>query len=157
MATIHFLNVKDGDCSIIEHNVGHKTVIDVCNAKPVGALQEALMAQMAKAERGISGNFQQKKYPVNPISYMRDRSLSSIFRYVQTHPDMDHLDGIEALFREFSPTNFWDTDNTKEMPASSWQGSSYRESDWKFYKNLRDTDPDTDPRESTRKPGVSAN
>ena len=141
MATIHFLNVKDGDCSIIEHNVGHKTVIDVCNAKPVGALQEA---QMAKAERGISGNFQQKKYPVNPISYMRDRSLSSIFRYVQTHPDMDHLDGIEALFREFSPTNFWDTDNTKEMLASSWQGSSYRESDWKFYKNLRDTDPDTD-------------
>ena len=38
-----------------------------------------------------------------------------------------------------------------------WQGSSYRESDWKFYKNLRDTDPDTDPRESTRKPWVSAN
>ena len=149
MATIHFLNVKDGDCSIIEHNVGHKTVIDVCNAKPVGELQEALVAQMAKAERGISGNFQQKKYPVNPISYMRDRSLSSIFRYVQTHPDMDHLDGIEALFREFSPTNFWDTDNIKEMPASSWQGSSYRESDWKFYKNLRDTDPDTDPRRLT--------
>ena len=149
MATIHFLNVKDGDCSIIEHNVGHKTVIDVCNAKPVGELQEALVAQMAKAERGISGNFQQKKYPVNPISYMRDRSLSSIFRYVQTHPDMDHLDGIEALFREFSPTNFWDTDNIKEMPASSWQGSSYRESDWKFYKNLRGTDPDTDPRRLT--------
>ena len=32
MATIHFLNVKEGDCSIIEHNSGHKTVIDVCNA-----------------------------------------------------------------------------------------------------------------------------
>ena len=23
MATIHFLNVKEGDCSIIEHNSGH--------------------------------------------------------------------------------------------------------------------------------------
>ena len=64
-------------------------------------------------------------------------------------PDMDHMDGIEALFREFSPTNFWDTDNTKEMPASSWQGSSYRESDWKFYRNLRDTDPDHDPKRLT--------
>ena len=73
MATIHFLNVKEGDCSIIEHNSGHTTVIDVCNAKPVELLQEAVMAAMAKSERGISGNFRQKKFPVNPISYMNDR------------------------------------------------------------------------------------
>ena len=108
-------NVKEGDCSIIEHNSGHNTVIDVCNAKPIEPVEEALMATMAKSERGISGNFQQKTFPVNPISYMNDRGISSIFRYVQTHPDMDHMDGIEALFDEFSPTNFWDTGNTKEM------------------------------------------
>ena len=111
MPTIHFLNVKDGDCSIIEHYSGHKTVIDVCNAKPVDPRREALMATEAKAERGISGNFQQKKYPVNPISYMRDHGINDIFRYVQTHPDMDHMDGIEALFDEFSPANFHDTAN----------------------------------------------
>jgi len=149
MARIHFLNVKEGDCSIIEHNSGHKTVIDVCNARSVELVQDALMATMAKSERGISGNFQQKKYPVNPISYMNDRGISSIFRYVQTHPDMDHMDGIEALFDEFSPTNFWDTANTKEMRASSWEGSPYRASDWRFYKSLRDTDPDHDPRRLT--------
>ena len=137
MARIHFLNVKEGDCSIIEHNSGHTTVIDVCNAKPVEPLEEAEMETMAKLDRGISGNFQQKKYPVNPISYMNDHAISSIFRYVQTHPDMDHMDGIEALFEEFSPTNFWDTDNTKEMQASSWEGSPYRASDWSFYKHLR--------------------
>ena len=148
MATIHFLNVKEGDCSIIEHNSDHKTVIDVCNGSAPGTLQ-AVLAEFAKVERGITGNFQQKKHPVNPISYMRAHGITSIFRYVQTHPDMDHMDGIEALFREFSPTNFWDTNNTKEMPASSWQDSSYRESDWKFYRNLRDTDPDHDPKRLT--------
>ena len=73
---------------------------------------------------------------------MRNHGINDIFRYVQTHPDMDHMDGIEALFDEFRPTNFWDTDNAKKMLASSWQGSQYRESDWKFYKQLRDTDPD---------------
>jgi len=146
MPTIHFLNVKDGDCSIIEHYSGHKTVIDVCNAKPTEPIAEAVAAGLAKAERGISGNFQQKKWPVNPISYIRDHGITSIFRYVQTHPDMDHMDGIEALFGEFGPINFWDTDNTKEMPNTSWQGSPYRESDWKFYKRLRDTDPDDDPK-----------
>ena len=50
-----------------------------CNARPVESLQEALVAKMAKSERGISGNFQQKKYPVNPISYMRNHGINDIF------------------------------------------------------------------------------
>lgn len=29
MATLHFLNVKEGDCSIIEHASGRVTVMDV--------------------------------------------------------------------------------------------------------------------------------
>ena len=32
MARIHFLNVKEGDCSIIQHENGHVTMIDVSNA-----------------------------------------------------------------------------------------------------------------------------
>ena len=32
MAVIHFLNVKQGDCTFIQHNDGKVTVIDVCNA-----------------------------------------------------------------------------------------------------------------------------
>lgn len=154
MPTIHYLNVREGDCSIIEHFSGHTTVIDVCHAKPVERIAETILVDLAKADRGISGNFQQKKYPVNPISYMRDHGLSSIFRYIQTHPDMDHMDGIQALFDEFSPTNLWDTSNTKEMIDSSWQGSPYRASDWKFYKNLRDTNPKDDPKRLTLLPGA---
>lgn len=146
MATIHFLNVKEGDCSVIEHNSGHITVIDVCNAKTRELLTEAVLARLATAERGITGNFQQKKYPVNSISYMRDRGMSGIFRYVQTHPDMDHMDGIKALCDSFNPLNFWDTDNTKEMPSSSWEGSPYSEEDWEFYKRLRDAKPQHDPK-----------
>ena len=146
MATIHFLNVKLGDCSVIKHNSEHVTVIDVCNAKTLNILTEKSIADMAKLERGISGNFQQKKYPVNPISYLQNHNINSIFRYIQTHPDMDHMDGIKTLFDEFSPLNFWDTDNTKEIEGSSWENSPYNEDDWKFYKNLRDTKPDDNPK-----------
>lgn len=146
MAIIHFLNVKDGDCSVIEHNSGHTSVIDVSNAKTPDPIAEAVLSTLAKSERGITGNFQQKKYPVNPITYLREHGVGSVFRYVQTHPDMDHMDGIEALFDEFSPANVWDTENTKEMPTSSWDGSPYNEGDWKFYKHIRDAKPDRDPR-----------
>lgn len=149
MATIHYLNVKEGDCSIIEHNSGHTTVIDVCNAKPVELLVEMISSELAKAERGVNGNFQQKKYPVNPMSYLRGHGIGKIFRYIQTHPDMDHMDGIYALFSEYGPINFWDTDNKKEMPVTGWQASPYSESDWQFYKELRDTNPEKDPKRLT--------
>ena len=150
MSTIHFLNVKEGDCSIIEHNTGHVSVIDVCNAEPIES--DTLKLEMLVAEafsRAALGNFQQKEYPVNPVAYMRDHSIGSIFRYIQTHPDMDHMDGIKALFEEFHPTNFWDTDNNKEMSSSSWTGSPYNQNDWMLYKNLRDTDPKTNPKRLT--------
>ena len=146
METIDFLNVKQGDCSVVRHNSGHVTVIDVCNAKPIDTSSEKILAAMATLEKGVSGNFQQKKYPVNPISYLLDRGIKNVFRYIQTHPDMDHMDGIEAFFEEFQPLNFWDTDNKKEIEDSAWTHSPYNEKDWKFYKNLRDTKPAENPR-----------
>ena len=150
MPIIHFLNVKNGDCSIIEHFSRRVSVIDVSNAKPVDSEESKLEMLMAKAvSRGVLGNFQQKNYPVNPVAYLRDHNAGSIFRYIQTHPDMDHMDGIKVLFDEFDPLNLWDTDNEKEMASSSWTGSPYNQDDWKFYKNLRDTNPRSGPKRLT--------
>ena len=146
MATIHFLNVSNGTCAVIRHNSGHVTVLDVCNAKSREPVMEALSAASAKTERGVTGDFRQKKYPVNPVAYMHEHNISDIFRYIQTHPDMDHMDGIEFLFEVFSPVNFWDTDNQKEIPNSSWLGSRYSKEDWEFYKRLRDTKPKHAPK-----------
>ena len=145
MVTIHFLNVMEGDCSIIQHNSGRVTVIDVCNARSTDLSN--LELQIARLScSSVLKNFKQKKYPVDPVAYMRDHDINSIFRYVQTHPDMDHMDGIKALFKEFAPRNFWDTDNRKEMPDSSWLQSQYNRYDWNFYKNMRDTNPNSKPR-----------
>ena len=84
MATIHFLNVKQGDCSVISHNSDRVTVIDVCNAKPPDVQAEKSIAEMAQLERGISGNFQQKKHPVNPISYLRG---AQYWQHFPVYPD----------------------------------------------------------------------
>ena len=153
MATIHFLNVKEGDCSIIQHNSGHVTVIDVCNASIPApksdsdrAIENALR-EFITLESAPRGNFNQKKLPVNPIEYLQQYNILSIFRYIQTHPDMDHMDGIESLFTQFSPVNLWDTNNKKEM--SEWTGSPYKESDWKFYRDLREGRRDNPPKRLT--------
>ena len=154
MPTIHFLNVKEGDCSIIEHSSGRKTVIDVCNAKPSNSAEsKSEMAQAALATRAVQGNFNQKVYPVNPVAYLEEHGIGSIFRFILTHPDMDHMDGIKAIFDRFSPGNFWDTNNKKEMESSSWSASPYNQVDWEFYKRLRDTNSQNDPKRLTNLSG----
>lgn len=142
--TVHFLNVKEGDCSIIEHGSGHVSVIDVCNARKLPAPVSVLEAARLQEKAAALGNFQQKKHPVNPIEYLLQFGIHSVFRFCLTHPDMDHMDGIEDLFDLFTPVNFYDTENNaeKEFPA----GSPYREEDWLFYKQLRDSDPDKNPK-----------
>jgi len=142
MGIVHFLNVRDGDCSIIQHATGRVTVIDVCNARARTPQVKALDEALAKA--AIRGNFNQKDYPVNPIAYLEQLGITSIFRFISTHPDMDHLDGIRALFAAFPPTNFWDTGNDKKM--GSWEGSRYDEADWRLYRSIRDGTIDDGPK-----------
>jgi len=67
MGIVHFLNVKNGDSSIIEHATGHVSIIDVCNAYEESPLMFALdeaLAELAKAD-GLRGNFDQKNHPVD--------------------------------------------------------------------------------------------
>jgi beta-lactamase superfamily II metal-dependent hydrolase len=148
MTKFHFLNVKKGDCSIIEHASGHISVIDVCNARKEYKEESELGELLDRVlEKESSGNFNQKADPVNPIKYLNDFGINSIFRFVLTHPDMDHMDGIKDLFEIFSPINFYDTNNDKEIDFS--EGSPYREEDWEFYKGIRNENPDEDPKRLT--------
>jgi len=127
MGIVHFLNVSEGDCTWIKHPTGHNTIIDISNAKEVEVLFEKASA---------SGNHNQKNHPVNPIEYLKELGLDTVFRFILTHPDMDHLDGIKALFDEFEVLNFWDTENTKVMDENSNWGK-YNKEDWDFYQEIR--------------------
>lgn len=149
MPIVHFLNVKDGDCSIIQHGSGHVSVIDVCNARKKKDLATLLseMSNVNMQKAAGSGNLNQKSYPVNPIDYLKNFNITSIFRFVITHPDMDHMDGIKDVFEEFNPINFYDTDNAKEINFP--ENSPYRKEDWEFYKSLRDGKPESAPKRLT--------
>lgn len=124
MSIIHFLNVNEGDCTWICHASGHITVIDISAGTTHAAFEST------------SGNYHQKSFPVNPVEYLNEYGVSSIFRFILTHPDMDHMDGIKALFDNFEILNFWDTENEKIMDESSTWGK-YKKEDWEFYQKIR--------------------
>lgn len=149
MPRVHFLNVRNGDCSIIQHGSGRVSVIDVsCASSQIQTKGASLSddANVSESYNAVPGNFCQKAHPDNPIEYLHKLGVSSIFRFVVTHPDMDHLDGIEDLFKEFSPQNFWDTANTKELADASFGQRDRLRTDWNYYKRLRDSNPQSAPK-----------
>ncbi len=127
MGIVHFLNVNEGDCTWIEHPSNHNTVIDISNGQELSRIVEST---------SIGGNYNQKNHPVNPIEYFKKRGMKKVFRFILTHPDMDHMDGIKQLFETFEVLNFWDTENNKVMnDNTSW--GRFNKEDWDFYQNIR--------------------
>lgn len=131
---IHFLNVKQGDAFLIERASDRLTMIDICCGNLSSeALAEAKVA-MLRAEKPL-GNYQMCKKPTNPIDYLTSKGFSEIWRFILTHPDMDHMDGIKALFKKKTVQHFWDCGIRRDKPDFE-EGSPYLEADWDFYEDL---------------------
>lgn len=72
----------------------------------------------------------------NPIEFMKQQNYNHIFRYIQTHPDLDHMRGLTALRDAgYKITNFWDTWHLKQPNFFS---QSDREN-WEQYQLLRNS------------------
>ena len=146
MSIIHFLNVLEGDCNIIQHNSNRITVMDVSNAynredtpqeKAVKASQQREEIRTRTRVPSNKVDYKQKLSPDNPINYLRENvKTSDIFRFVISHPDMDHMDGIKDLFSEFPIYNTWDTDNNKTITQNT-PFAGYNPDDWSFYTQVR--------------------
>ena len=148
MVKIHFLNVGHGDCTIIEHASGNTTVIDINNGEELDDKSAAEIAETLNLrpedvynQVGRTGEtpyeilkasgYQRKLE--NPVDYIKNSlSVSNIFRYIQTHPDLDHMRGIHCLSKEgISIWNFWDTDHNKELEEFLFPDD---EAAWKEYQ-----------------------
>lgn len=133
MAKVHLLTVGQGDCTIIEHVSGHITVMDICGGNRTVSKEEARLLEVYEKPRG---NFAMCKKPTNPIEYLESLGKNSIFRFILSHPDMDHLDGFDALASRFQIYNFWDSGARKEKP--DFEDCPYNEADWDRYVKFRD-------------------
>lgn len=132
MATVHFLNVGEGDCTIIEHNSGRKSVIDICN----GYFSLSIPSLMKESEflERKAANYRMCERSTNPLDYLHNLGIQQIFRFILTHPDMDHLDGFDKLLKNFTVVNFWDSGVRREKPDFSEGG--YVEADWNRYAKI---------------------
>lgn len=141
---IHFLNVGHGDCTIIEFPSGRLTVVDINNSQLLDKdTEEELYAR--KGYRLFAGHDSIQEYRerlIDPIDFFLQRyGRTPIFRYIQTHPDMDHMTGLCRLVHQekIKIVNFWDTQHAimKESQAAKWANTKYDPRDWEVYQALR--------------------
>jgi competence protein ComEC len=162
MLRIHFLNVGHGDCTIIEHPSGRLTMIDINNSQEYDPdtfkeiVEERRRARAAEAVLGaytfnsLTGSvasdlglytdtYEAAKTArdeiTDPVAFMHARFPGrKLWRFILTHPDLDHMRGLKRLHEEIGFDNFWDTANTKVTPT--FQNDADRE-DWEYYQTLR--------------------
>lgn len=72
---------------------------------------------------------------VDPIAYL-DRFFPNepIHRYIQTHPDLDHMRGLARLLRSRAVVNFWHPQDAKATPT--FRGAD-DQADWNAYQSVR--------------------
>jgi competence protein ComEC len=113
MINLHFLNVGKGSCTILELQSGI-SIVDIDDSRVAG-------------DSSLT----------DPFDYLHRLAPGRIFRFVLTHPDMDHMSGLAKLAATHEILNFWDTANDKVLAASDWAGSPYDERDWSTYQSFR--------------------
>lgn len=154
---IHFLNVGHGDCTFIELPSGRLMMIDINNSTSLPYDDEVALAmehsmnltefKSMEIAKSASGTYLSKSWEdyykgllVDPVDYYREHFAGqSIFRYIQTHPDLDHMSGLFRFFwqEEVTLENFWDTDHTKSFVEEDFEHSPFEWANWVVYQLLR--------------------
>lgn len=151
MMKFHFLNVGHGDCTFVELPSGRLMMVDINNSKSlrdddIEALARKHNMQPYDFRRIGSYRFNEswedyyKSLLIDPFDYYQNNFPNTpIFRYVQTHPDMDHMSGLHRFFWEGEVPlyNFWDIDHQKAKEEQDFEGSRHSYLDWLVYLVLR--------------------
>lgn len=138
--TVHFLNVGEGDCTIVEFPSGRLMVIDMNNGKTLDkTTREAVRAQYRStrqteqardffrrlADIALEHQFIQSLNDklTDPIAYLDHWfPCRDIWRLVISHPDMDHMTGLYRLVNQANRRihNLWHS-GPADFNLTTWE------------------------------------
>jgi competence protein ComEC len=100
-----------------------------------GGLATAFNSLLGQPPGYFEAMAESKRELQDPIDFMKQTYPGRrLWRFILTHPDLDHMRGLTRLYDSIGFDNFWDTRHTKPTP-------NYRSNDdkvdWEFYQRLR--------------------
>lgn len=108
----HFLDVGDGDCTLIEFPSGRVGLVDINTDPEKNSNWDNVVPYIVKVLNG-----------------------RNIFRFILTHPHQDHLHGLKSLIDAGVKIDcFWHTDHKYEPDKESDSWETYKEH-WRKYSD----------------------
>lgn len=154
---IHFLNVGHGDCTIIEFEK-RVMMVDINNTGSGESMDKKskneILHTLGSISKQDSRNIEilrnagytvdkifhkynlrcNKRFDTtDPINYIKGNNLDDIFRFIITHPHLDHIQGLRKI--KDKALNIWICDNNFTKDDFETEED---EEDWKEYLNLKD-------------------
>lgn len=153
MIRLHFLNVGHGDCTLVEFPSGRLMMVDINNSKSLDKDSEKELLEFYGIEStayrlnkllGGTDLMSEKGYDIkltDPIDYYKNHfGDKHLFRFVCTHPDMDHISGLHRLHKQenIEIINFWDNQHSFDKADNEFENQTkYDKNDWDTYKEIR--------------------
>lgn len=123
---LYVLNVGKGLCIVIPCTSGRLTVFDIDDSK------------IPEEEQLVEEKLGHKRMPLtDPVEWILNNFEDQpIFRFILSHPDMDHMSGLSILSSKKTIQNFWSVPNNRLMTEEDFENSPYRFEDWEAYTQL---------------------
>jgi len=148
----YFLNVGHGDCTVIDFP-DRLTVVDINDVKGFDPSTEVeLFGQnspltLAEAFLRLQGQDKRSRFEkllTDPVEFIiKNFRNRGVFRFIATHPDLDHISGLVSLFGfgiySGKLTNFWTTDHLKEIGVADFSRGKYKKYKpvhWDYFRAL---------------------
>jgi competence protein ComEC len=142
---IHVLNVGRGSCTVVESPSGRATMIDINDG---GKLrpdeQEAIKGRFSVRVLAETLIKQEEEKLVDPIDWYAENVGASMWRFILSHPDKDHMAGIRHLLSGASGidiTNFWDYDHARTRTEDDYPNNPAGWLDWRWYMGFHKQRP----------------
>ncbi|WP_434132789.1 hypothetical protein KIAC18_000314 [Sporomusa sphaeroides] len=153
MLRVHFLNVGHGDCCILEFP-NRLTVVDINRTsnmdeeskneiltESLGLTKAAFVQNLIKSgQKSVEQSLIEAGYNIkltDPVSYIQKLGKRRIFRFISTHPHMDHLSGLNYLSQQILINNIWVVKN--DFTQNNDKLTDDQKNDWKYYCKYRDS------------------
>ncbi len=159
MFKIHILNVGHGDCIVVEFpppsnrlsviDINRSTEMDFQSfdevlsefSKRNSSLVKALYRAGVKTHDQSLSEIGYNVKLTDPLSYIKKLAGGrKIFRFISTHPHMDHLSGLKALFEEVGIINVWVMSNDFKPDLGKLNNAEKK--DWYLYTLFRNNSVD---------------
>jgi beta-lactamase superfamily II metal-dependent hydrolase len=96
---VHILNVGRGSCTVVESPSGRPTMIDINDGGKLRPEEYEAIRQRSSATLLAAAQITKELQLLDdPIDWFKEHVGTWMWRFIVSHPDMDHLSGIRRLF-----------------------------------------------------------